>query len=160
MARPTLYRPEYCEQLVEHMAKGLSFESFAGVLRINRDTLYRWAEMNEEFSDAHEVGRMASAYRWEQIGLDGVLGEIRFFNAYAWVFNMKNRFKWKDRQEIEQTTDHKISVEVAPIGMDELKRIMAKDPMARVEDLRGNDGNGSARIVEQDVGDGEGAGTI
>ena len=28
VGRPTKYKPEYCEMLIEHMSEGLSFESF------------------------------------------------------------------------------------------------------------------------------------
>ena len=32
VGRPTDYKKEYCELLIEHMAAGFSFESFAGKL--------------------------------------------------------------------------------------------------------------------------------
>ena len=36
--------------------------------------------------------------KWESIGVNGVNGEITGFNATAWIFNMKNRFRadWND----------------------------------------------------------------
>ena len=36
--------------------------------------------------------------KWESIGVNGVKGEITGFNATAWIFNMKNRFRadWND----------------------------------------------------------------
>jgi hypothetical protein len=38
---------------------------------------------------------------WEQIGLGGTTGQFKNFNAAAYIFTMKNKFKWKDKHEIE-----------------------------------------------------------
>lgn len=98
--RPTKYRPEYCEMIIEHMAKGLSKEAFAGVIGIHKETIYNWAEANSEFSDAIKIGEAKCRVFWEQAGIDGMMGNIEGFNAASWVFNLKNRFGWRDRQEV------------------------------------------------------------
>ena len=41
---------------------------------------------------------------WEQLGLQGAKGEIAKFSATAWMFNMKNRAGWRDRQETRSET--------------------------------------------------------
>lgn len=106
--RPTKYKPEYCEQLIEHMANGFSFEAFAGVVGTSNKTLYSWAEKNEQFLHAKEEGFAKSRAFWEQIGINQAKhGEG---NATAFVFNMKNRFpkEWRDKQEIQQETKIKV----------------------------------------------------
>jgi len=102
--RPTDYKSEYCDQLILHMNEGLSFESFSAIVGVCKDTLYEWAKVNKEFSDAKKRGTELSRYFWEKIGVDGATGIIKNFNCTAWIFNMKNRFRneWADRQEIEQ----------------------------------------------------------
>lgn len=100
IGRPSLYKPEYCEQLIEHQASGLSFESFAGVIGVNRDTVYHWLTLHKPFSDAKKIGDMKCLLCWEKIGKDGVLGLIEKFNPAVYCFNMKNRFKWRDRFEL------------------------------------------------------------
>lgn len=54
--RPTKYKPEYCEQLIEHMAAGNSFWSFAGKVRVSFETLDNWTKQNEDFMEAKKVG--------------------------------------------------------------------------------------------------------
>lgn len=52
------YKPEYCEMLIEHMAKGHSFESFGGVVLCGVRTLYDWAERFPEFAEAKAIAQM------------------------------------------------------------------------------------------------------
>ena len=98
--------PEYSEMLIEHMEKGFSFESFAGVLRTGKEQIYRWLEENEEFRNAKKIADMLCLLRWEKIGMAGMMGktkdmDIKKFNAAIFCFNMKNRFGWRDKVETE-----------------------------------------------------------
>lgn len=97
--RPTDYKPEFCELLIEHMGEGFSFEAFAGVVNCNRDTLYEWANVHPEFSDAKKIGFERNRLTWERIGID--LARKGDGNATAFIFNMKNRFpkEWRDKIE-------------------------------------------------------------
>ncbi len=109
--RPTKYDPRYCEMLIEHMASGLSYESFAGVLGITRATLYNW-EIHGEFLDAKEIGSQRNLLFWEKAGNEGLWDQTEYndegkpirtkkINATVWIFSMKNRHKWRDRQDLE-----------------------------------------------------------
>lgn len=100
--RPTDYRPEYCQMLIDHMKQGNSFESFGAVADCAESTLYVWRDANPEFSEAYKRGSAYSRKFWEDLGIVGTV-EGKNFNATTWIFNMKNRFKWTDRQDI--TTD-------------------------------------------------------
>lgn len=103
--QPTKYKPEYCQKLIDHMAKGLSFESFAAECEVHFDSLYEWVKKNPEFSEAKKVGTAQSLRFWEGVGMAGVMGDLRNFNVAGWIFNMKNRFKWTDKVEVSgQTT--------------------------------------------------------
>lgn len=114
--QPTKYRPEYCDMLLTHMEDGLSFEAFAATLRVSKQTLYRWIDAHAEFSDAKKIGDMLSLKYWEKVGKDGLYNETikgddgltvtKSINATIWIFNMKNRFGWRDRQEIDATVKH------------------------------------------------------
>jgi hypothetical protein len=44
---------------------------------------------------------------WEEMGKDGAAGKIKNFNPAAWIFNVKNRLRWKDKQEIEHSGEIK-----------------------------------------------------
>ena len=102
--RPSKYRQEYCDLLVKHMEDGLSFESFAGVVHVDRDTIYEWANKHKEFSDAKKRGQALCQIWWESKGKEGLFtGKDEKFNATVWLFNMKNRFGWRDQQSIEHS---------------------------------------------------------
>ena len=111
--RPSKYKPEYCSKLVEHMAQGLSFESFAAVIKVNRDTLNEWAKVHDEFSVAKKEALDANLLFWEKHGIDGLYSTSEYdretgntisksLNATVWIFNMKNRHKWRDKQPGEE----------------------------------------------------------
>jgi hypothetical protein len=107
--RPSLYKPEYGAMLIQHMSEGLSFEAFGGVVGVCARTLYDWEQAHPEFLQAKKTGESFSRLYWEKIGRDGLHNEVikdgdgctvtRSINATIWIFNMKNRFKWRDRIE-------------------------------------------------------------
>jgi hypothetical protein len=106
--RPSKYKKEFCDELIAHMAQGLSFESFAAKVDANPDTLFTWAKRHREFSEAKKKGTARSLLFWETMGRNGAAGKIKGFVPAPWIFNMKNRFGWRDRQEddsaAQQTT--------------------------------------------------------
>ena len=91
--RPTKYKPEYCTMLIEHMSSGLSFESFGANVDVCEDTLYEWAKVYPEFSEAKKIARIQCLKFWERIGIAGMSGKIKGFNAAIWIYNMKCRFR-------------------------------------------------------------------
>jgi len=50
--RPTAYRPEYCERIVELASEGYSLAAVAGKLGVARDTLLAWTYDHPEFKEA------------------------------------------------------------------------------------------------------------
>ena len=63
---PSLYRPEFCEELVEHMSKGYSFTSFGAVCKAGLRTMQDWATRHPEFKDA--IGRgMAARCKYHEM---------------------------------------------------------------------------------------------
>lgn len=99
VGRPTAYKPEFCQQLVDHMEMGYSLEAFAGRIGVTVKTLYNWVDAHPEFLHAKRLGEAASVLFWESLGVQGTMGKIQGFNTAAWIFNMKNRHHWKDRVE-------------------------------------------------------------
>lgn len=103
-----------------------------------------WKEkLNEWINPEHELYAESLAYSikkglensesvWSQIGYDGMTGRIKGFNVVAWIFNMKNRFKWQDKHdhEVKQTheyigqTDEQLEAQAKRLlGVDDLKAI-------------------------------------
>lgn len=97
--RPTKYRPEYCQGLIDHMSKGLSYETYSATIGTCRETLYAWEKAYPDFLNAKKKAFEECNIFWERMGMHGVMGKIEGFNATMWIFNMKNRFKWTDRIE-------------------------------------------------------------
>lgn len=104
VGRPSKYKKEYCQMLIDHMSKGFSYESFSTVVKAQRATLYNW-EKNPEFLDAKEKATDLCMLYWEEIGLAGTVGKLRNFQTAMWIFNMKNRFFWSD------STDRNLSMQ-------------------------------------------------
>ena len=97
--------------LIDHMGNGFSYESFAGSIGVSKQTIYDWEKSNSEFLDAKEVGIEKSRIFWEKLGIDHIVNESesskelgsssKSLNASVWIFNMKNRFQWRDKQPDE-----------------------------------------------------------
>ena len=110
VGRPSAYKPEYCNMLIDHMATGLSFESFAGLVRASKQTIYDWCSNNKEFLDAKEIGFELNRLFWEKLGRDHITHTDSKFestpklNSSVYIFNLKNRFpkEWRDRTEVKQ----------------------------------------------------------
>ena len=118
--RPTDYKPEYCELVIEFMSDGYSVAAFAGHIRVARSTIYKWADEHKEFSDALKAAQAMAARWWEdalrQVALTGQ------GNASAAIFALKNRGcdEWRDKQELDHTSSDgtmspkRIIIEAAP----------------------------------------------
>lgn len=115
--RPTKYDPKYCDMLIDHMNSGLSYESFAGQLGVNRSTLYQWEKDYPEFSDSKSIGKEKLLLFFEKMGLMAMTGKIKNFNASTYIFSAKNKIGWTDKQEVEQTNDVKISIDIDDLKM-------------------------------------------
>lgn len=99
--RPSKYKTDYCLLVVAHMKQGLSFESFAAVIGVNQDTLHEWAKVHTEFSEAKKEAYSHSLLFYERMGVAIMAGKMPKANVTAWIFNMKNRFKWRDMHAVE-----------------------------------------------------------
>ena len=98
--RPTKYKSEYCELLIQHMAEGMSYEAFAGHpdVAVSKQTIYDWEKEHPDFLDAKKKGFQLCQYAWEQAGAIRALKD-KDFSWVGWYMNMKNRFRWRDKVE-------------------------------------------------------------
>jgi hypothetical protein len=96
--QPTKYRESMCQEVIEFMKQGYSKEAASAHLGISEESFYQYIKQHKEFSEAVKEGTRQSLLFWEKLGIQGASGgEI---NAPTWIFNMKNRFGWRDKQEI------------------------------------------------------------
>lgn len=57
VGRPTEYKPEYCQKLIEFGNTGKSFEAFGSIVGVSKQTLYTWCKEYPEFLDAKRVAK-------------------------------------------------------------------------------------------------------
>jgi hypothetical protein len=101
--------------LIEHMSKGLSYRSFAGLIGVHFDSLYEWEKKHKAFSDAKKVGLPKSLYAYEKTIWAAAHGKIANFNSTAAVWFGKNVHNWTDKQEISSNDNGiKINYNVIP----------------------------------------------
>ena len=110
VGRPTKYKPEYCDMLVEHMAEGASMTSFAAEIDVSRETISEWGRVHPEFSVAIKKGKAKCAAWWERLGRQGAQGGD--VNPTLVIFGLKNMAAddWRDKQELDhRSSDQSMS---------------------------------------------------
>jgi len=133
--RPTKYpktqkkRDELYQALLDHGAKGLSFECFGGSPAVKeilgsyvcKDTLYEWLKKDPKFSDAKRVFNSVVQQFWEKRGasLTETLEQDPKRKTYsrgstgAWVFNMINRCGWRSNPDTEEKDNSEVAVSIS-----------------------------------------------
>lgn len=92
------------EELPEMFRDGQSVEEVCAELKMSKQTFYQLRDDNPNFSNAYERGLEMSAAWWHRLGRQGAAAQVDIQPA-TWVFNMKNRFNWKDRNELSGPGD-------------------------------------------------------
>lgn len=102
--RPTAYRPEYDELVIEFMGQGFTLTAFAGHIGVARDTVYQWVRAHASFSDALNRAHAANQLWWERkLQTSKTGGQVA-----ASIFGLKNRASedWKEVREVKHQHEH------------------------------------------------------
>lgn len=133
VGRPTSYRPEYCEKVIELGKLGKSLAQFASNFNVSRQTIDNWAEDYPEFLEALNKAKAHAQDWWENAGQEGMFLGGSGFNAAVWKATVQARFRedYTERQEIHQTgsMEHKHSVK--EMTNEELEEIIRKSSGAK-----------------------------
>lgn len=114
--RPRKELPDNWENtLIDLMSEGASITEVRAELGIwGQDTYDRFMEENEDFKRAIKTGELLSKAWWEKHGRSQLSNKE--FNSTLWYMNMKNRFGWRDQQQVQHTGDANNPVVVIAAG--------------------------------------------
>lgn len=149
MGRPTNYKKEYNQMLIDHMSQGLSYETFAAKIGTHRGVLYEWEKQHPEFHDTKKKAQEISQLWWESAGINGLYTIMEHgddgkrsvvekkINQAMWIFNMKARFRWQDQEpkQPDQLTEKKI------LTLEEKKQLLIqvkKETIKLEEEINGS----------------------
>lgn len=95
--RPTDYRPEYCDKVIEWGKRGKSKAWMAAQLDVCHQTILRWEAAHTEFSEAMARAETQAQAHWEDLGHDNI--KEREFNSSVWSRSMAARFpkQWREK---------------------------------------------------------------
>lgn len=104
MGRPTKYKPEFCDRVVELGRQGASKAEMALDLDIAMSTFDVWQNEKSDFSEAVKRAEEFSRGWWEMKGRLATF-DSKDFNPTSYIFQMKNRFSehWRDKRETEHS---------------------------------------------------------
>lgn len=90
IGRPSKYRPEYAERVVEFCAQGFSLTALAGEIGVGRETIARWCHEQEDFAEAASRAKAKRAQFWEEQGIDLAKNGGQGGRATLIIFGLKN----------------------------------------------------------------------
>ncbi|MCY1389895.1 hypothetical protein D9M71_47050 [compost metagenome] len=101
-------------------AEGASELEVRHEMGISEHLWYKWTDENPDFSRTRKECQELCRIWWEKHGRKMSDGSADG-NATVWIFNMKNRFGWKDKVE----TEHTGTIAFTDMTDDELDRRIA-----------------------------------
>ena len=107
VGRPSKYKPEFCERILELAAEGAGWSEYAAEFGIDRTTLYDWAESHEEFSTVLKRAKVLEQAWWESEARLNV--RHKEFNANLWGRSVMARFR-------DDYTERKVTEVSGPDG--------------------------------------------
>lgn len=105
MGRPTKYKPEFCERIIELATIGKTVQQWAAELGVSVPTLDEWAAVHEDFSQAKSKARSLCQNWWiEQARrLSQETGTYvgKRSEVAVLIFALKNIANWRDKSDVE-----------------------------------------------------------
>ena len=97
--------------LYKNGAADIEVKAFIYEIRgsFSNDLWDRWLVDEPQFSETIKTGKMISEAWWVKNGRSNLNNNA--FSYTGWYMNMKNRFGWKDKSEVDQT------LKLEPINM-------------------------------------------
>jgi hypothetical protein len=126
------YKPEYNQQLIDHLREGLSFSSFTAGTGTAYSTLLEWCKRFPAFQESREIGEKSRLQMLEKEGLKMVRGG----NVVAWKF-MMNQMGQHETTKVETSVEHTFATNhqaAAPIRFKRLQKLTAMNKRVKLEE--------------------------
>jgi len=143
LGRTSLYRPEYCLEVIEMGKLGYSKEQMASKLNVSWGTLDNWAKHSPEFLLAMRTAIQEELSYWEELGLNNVLetpGAQRLNgNVYNKIMAARFPAKYSERSKVELTGADGAPIQLethASIGQEILSDILLSLQDPKVVDMK------------------------
>ena len=111
--RPSIYKPELGQMLIEAMATGLSAEAAAAKIGISARSMYEWQKVHPEFLQAVQEGRHRAVLFWESLAIDVARGKPG--NGQMISLALKNRSRAASGWHHDVTKTELTGADGAPI---------------------------------------------
>ena len=120
VGRPSLYKPEYCDMVVELGKEGHSLTATAAILGFPKATLQGWGQAHEDFAAALTRAQELSQLWWEEQGRRGLYADK--FQAAVWKASMAARFRedYTERKEVTGAGGGPIKLQAVTLPVDEM----------------------------------------
>jgi transposase-like protein len=105
LGRPTKYKEEFNQLVLEDMLQGYTLSAFAGRLCVAPSTVHEWMQSFPEFSRAVARGKALRQRTWETEGLTIARTGGSGSQATMVIFGLKNMGsdEWRDKQEVSHS---------------------------------------------------------
>lgn len=91
--KATKYEPWMNEAVIDVARNGGHVAQMCHKIGIKSfETFYRWLERYPKFKESYDESKLISQSCYEEIGFQGMLGQIKGFNFSTWAMIMNNKF--------------------------------------------------------------------
>lgn len=98
MARPTVYREEMPNEMLDMMSNGAKDSWIYARWNISKETFYTWLKEKPELKEAHEKGLALCEVWWEQKGMELMSNQDNKAFNY-WIAFMNRKFGWNKNSD-------------------------------------------------------------
>lgn len=120
IGRPSLYKPEFCEQVIALGSEGHSLTATAALLGFPKATLQGWAQTHEDFAAALTRAMELSQLWWEEQGRRALYSDK--FQSVVWKTSMAARFRedYTERKEMTGVGGGPIQLQAVTLPVDDM----------------------------------------
>ncbi len=104
--RLSLYKEQYCEEMVAFCKKGYSLTAYAAHLGVGRSTLNEWGKYHDAFADAIQRAKAQRALWYEECARGRAMGTNKDGSDKIITLGLINAGPddWTDKQSLDHTS--------------------------------------------------------